>query len=137
VSGFVLDASTALSWCFRDEKSEQNSNAFDRIAFAERVFVTSFWWYEVMNAFLYAERRNRITAAITSEFLGELGSIQVVVDVPPSEMIIGVTQKFCRKHALTAYDAAYLELAMREQVPLATLDRDLRKAAQAENVETL
>jgi predicted nucleic acid-binding protein len=75
VNGFVLDASTALSWCFRDEKSERTSDVFDRVAFGEQVFVTSFWWYEVMNAFLLAERRKRITAAITSEFLSELGSI--------------------------------------------------------------
>jgi predicted nucleic acid-binding protein len=57
--------------------------------------------------------------------------------VPPTETILNVTQGLSRIHALTAYDAAYLELAMRENSPLATLDRDLRKAALAENVETL
>ena len=137
MNGFVLDAAVALAWCFRDEKSEQAVKVLDRIATGERVFVTAFWWYEIANALLQAERRKRITAPLTNKFLVELDLIRVVVDVAPSERILGATQRFCRTHSLTAYDAAYLELAVREKCPLATLDEDLKRAALAENAPVL
>jgi predicted nucleic acid-binding protein len=137
VNGFVLDASVALAWCFRDEKSPQAVRVLDRIATGERVLVTALWWYEVLNALLYAERRNRITEALTRKFLSELDLIRVVCDTVESDVVLNATQTWCRRHALTAYDAAYLELALRGSYPMATLDDDLRRAALAEKLTIL
>jgi predicted nucleic acid-binding protein len=138
VSRFVLDASIILTWCFPDEESQKAVEISERIAAGERVSVPAFWRHEMLNALLVGERRKRITPELTQAFLDDLDRLPVDVDPPGSATVVfQTTQALCRKHRLTAYDAAYLELAMRDNQPLATVDDDLRRAAIAENVAVL
>ena len=138
MSRFVLDASIILTWCFPDEESQKALEISERIASGDRVAVPAFWRHEMLNALLVGERRKRITPELTQTFLDDLDRLPVDVDPPPGAAVVFQTiQMLCRKHRLTAYDAAYLELAMRDNQPLATVDDDLRRAAIAENVVVL
>jgi predicted nucleic acid-binding protein len=127
---FVLDASITACWAFADEDHPEASAAFDRIR-REDALVPSLWWFEVRNILIVNERRRRIAQAEVTSFLLNLSRLAVRVDRSPQED--GVL-RLARTHRLSVYDAAYLELAQREGVPLATLDNDLRKAAAAEGV---
>ena len=138
MSQFVLDASIILTWCFPDEESQKALEISERIAAGERVAVPAFWRHEILNALLVGERRKRITPELTQTFLDDLDRLPVDVDPPAGAPVaFKTTQALCRKHALTAYDAAYLELAMRDNQPLATVDEQLRRAALAESVVVL
>ena len=138
MSQFVLDASIILTWCFPDEESQKALEISERIAAGERVAVPAFWRHEILNALLVGERRKRITPELTQAFLDDLDRLPVDVDPPAGAAVVfKLTQPLCRKHGLTAYDAAYLELAMRDNQPLATVDEQLRRAALAENVIVL
>jgi predicted nucleic acid-binding protein len=127
---FVLDASITACWAFQDEDHPDASGAFDRMR-AEEGVVPSLWWFEVRNILIVNERRRRITESDTAAFLLSLSRLRIRVDRVPDEN--GVL-RLARVHRLSAYDAAYLELAQREGLPLATLDADLRKAAAGERV---
>lgn len=138
MSGFVLDASTVLTWCFPDEESQKALEISERIAIGERVAVPAFWRHEILNALLVGERRKRLTPELTRSFLDDLNRLPVDIDPPgASATVFEATLALCRKHGLTAYDAAYLELAMRGSAALATVDEQLRRAAMAENVRVL
>ena len=138
MSRFVLDASVVLTWCFPDEKAQKAEAVSDRIAAGDRAVVTAFWPHEVLNALLMGERRKRLTAELTGAFLQDLERMAVDVDTTSAAVdVFHTIQELCRKHKLTSYDAAYLELAKRERQPLATVDDDLAEAAQAEGVDLL
>ena len=114
-----------------DEKSDPRvETAFDTVARVETL-APSLFYYEIRNALLVSERRNRITEAMSAAFLRDLGCCPFDWSLPGDEAIL---MALARKRKLTVYDAAYLELAKREALPLATLDRDLEKAAIAEGV---
>ena len=136
MSRFVLDASIILTWCFPDEESQKAEEISERIAAGERAVVPAFWRHEMLNALLVGERRKRLTPELTQAFIDDLDPLDV--DVPATSAIVfNATQALCRKHGLTAYDAAYLEIAIRETNALATVDEDLRRAAIAEGVQVL
>jgi len=138
VSRFVLDASIVLTWCFPDEESQKAEEIAERIAGGDRVIVPAFWHHEVLNALLVGERRRRLTPELTQAFIEDLERLPVDLDLPAtSAVVFDTTQALCRKHGLTAYDAAYLEIAIRETDALATVDEDLRRAALAERVQVL
>jgi predicted nucleic acid-binding protein len=98
---------------------------------AEEGVVPGLWWFEVRNILIVNERRRRITESDTAAFLLSLSRLRIRVDRVPDEN--GVL-RLARAHRLSVYDAAYLELAHREGLPLATLDADLQKAAAGERV---
>lgn len=125
---FVLDASIAGCWAFQDEQHPQADIAFRRIRTEEAV-VPCLWWFEVRNILVVHERRKRITDLDTGDFLRNLSRLRVRVDRDPEE---GVVLRLARTHRLSVYDAAYLELALRERLQIATLDADLAAAARAE-----
>jgi predicted nucleic acid-binding protein len=127
---FVLDASVTACWAFDDEDHPGASLAFDRMR-AEEGVVPGLWWLEVRNILIVNERRRRIAESDTAAFLLSLSRLRIRVDRVPDEN--GVL-RLARAHRLSVYDAAYLELAQREGLPLATLDADLRKAAADEGV---
>lgn len=127
---FVLDASIAACWCFSDEQDDRADIAFERL-FSERALVPLLWWYEVRNVVLIGERRKRITGKETTEFLDRLEKFSVDLAPFPDRTAV---MTLARRHGLTFYDATYLELAQREEIPLATLDRALTAAAPAEHV---
>jgi predicted nucleic acid-binding protein len=135
VTRFVLDASIVLTWCFPDEESRKAEEISERIALGDRPAVTSFWRHEVLNALLMGEKRKRLTSELIKTFIEDLARLPIEVDAPESATVFQVTQGLCRKHGLTAYDAAYLELAMRNRVAITTADAALERAARAEGIE--
>jgi predicted nucleic acid-binding protein len=127
---FVLDASVAACWCYHDEEDPRADAAFARLD-EERAVVPVHWWFEVRNVVLVGERRKRITEQYSSEFLDRLNRFPIDLAALPEPL---AAMAFARRHRLTFYDAAYLELAKRESVSLATLDDALSAAARSEGV---
>lgn len=104
--------------------------AFERLAH-ERAVVPALWWVEIRNVLIMGERRRRIDAAATAQFLSDLERMPIEAQGGPvSEVVLALA----RRHKLTAYDAIYLELAGRLCVPLATLDARLAGAAEADDI---
>jgi predicted nucleic acid-binding protein len=126
---FILDASIVHDWAF-DERHPIADAVRERLR-AESAAAPSLWWFEVRNGLVMAERRARVTEQQTARFLREIWQLAITLDNSPDET--GVLT-LARRHGLTVYDAAYLELALRENLPLATLDAALARAARAEAV---
>lgn len=130
---FVLDASVVITWAMRDEAQPQADLAFSCLQVGSAI-VPGIWWYEVRNTLIVNERRGRIDPADSIQFLRDLDAFQIDVQFPQDEFqLIGLA----RKHNLSVYDAAYLALAMREHLPLSTLDERLESAARIEGVGLL
>lgn len=127
---FVLDASVTACWAFRDEQHPYADLALERIR-TDTAVAPNLWWFEVRNILVVNERRKRLTAAETTEFLRDIDVLGIELDVSPETDEV---LRLARAHQLSVYDAAYLELALRKSVPLATLDTDLIRAAQAASV---
>jgi predicted nucleic acid-binding protein len=124
---FVLDASVSAVWALADEASAVAEMAADRLK-SEIALVPSIWWYEVRNLLVVSERRQRMTAADSALFLDLLSSYPIqIVPVQDEQAAL----RFAREFRLSFYDAAYLAVAHRNQLPLATLDKALRAAAVA------
>ncbi len=134
MGGFVIDASTTLSWCFADEATPWTEALLDRLQDGEEVFVPAHWPTEVMNGLVMAVRRSRIDLDRLARFASDLSSLPIRIEPPHAPAAWSAVLEVATKHRLTIYDAAYLELAQRTGLPLATLDADLRKAASAEGV---
>ena len=130
---FVVDASVVMSWCFPDEQNPYARDVLRVLREADMV-VPSVWSLEIANALVVAERRKRLGAADIARFVTLLEGLAPAVDRHTAAQALGETLSLARKHRLSAYDAAYLELAMREGLPLATLDQDLKKAARTAGV---
>ena len=130
---FVLDASAAVCWAFRDEEHPHAAAALTRIR-TDQAVVPSLWWFEVRNILVVNERRKRIAESETTRFLRDLARLPIRVDRFPDEA--GVL-RLARTHRLSVYDASYLELALREAIPLATLDAELAAAARAEQTRLI
>ncbi len=126
----VVDASVAACWAFRDEDHPHADLALARLRSGEAL-VPAWWWFEVRNILVVNERRGRITEAETAVFLRDLARLPITIDRAPES---GEILRLARAHRLSVYDAAYLELAQRNRVDLATLDADLIRAARAEAV---
>jgi predicted nucleic acid-binding protein len=130
---FVLDASVVITWAMRDEVHPQADLAFTRIQMGSAL-VPGIWWYEVRNILVLNERRGRIERADAEQFLRDLSAFTIEVRFPQEELQL---IEMARRHKLSIYDAAYLALAMREHLPLSTLDKDLVTAARQERVKLL
>ncbi len=131
---FVLDASVALAWCFDDETTAFTDSVFQRMVQGGQAAVPPHWPVEVLNVLILAKRKGRTNEADIQKFLTELTSFHVKVDAVQDFSRLAWTRQLAEKYRLTSYDAAYLELAMRRGLPLASLDSDMRKAAKAEGV---
>jgi predicted nucleic acid-binding protein len=128
---FVLDASVAASWCFDDENERVAALAFDLLEAGSIAIAPLQFWFEVRNVILVGLRRNRLTPDGMVSALARIDNATVAFDpLPESAQIV----MLARRHRLSFYDAAYLELAQREKVALATLDQALARAASAEAV---
>ena len=129
----VVDASMAMTWCFNDEATPYTRSVLKTLrgSYAE---VPALWRIEMKNVLLMNERRGRVTAQGSREFLQLLMALDIRVDVDEPSLDDPTLFLLARRHHLTAYDAAYLELAKRRKLPLATLDKDLLRAAPLEGV---
>lgn len=127
---FVLDASVTACWANEDENDPRADRAFGLLTM-EKALVPTLWWFEVRNMLVVNERRQRLTLAQSAQFLTLLAKLPIVVDSDPNENEV---LRLARTYRLTVYDSAYLDLALRRNVDLATLDGDLAKAARAEGV---
>ena len=125
---FVLDCSVAISWCLVDENNDY-ANAILAMMPDSEAFVLGIWSLEVANTLLVAERRNRMTAQQSQQAITLLQSLFIQVDTATDANALAATIALGRQEGLAAYDAAYLELALRLGLPLATLDTRLAEAA--------
>jgi predicted nucleic acid-binding protein len=132
----VIDSSATLAWIYSEEATRVIGQVFDQVIEAG-AWVPSLWRLEVANVLEMGVRRRRHDAAFRDASLSDLGLLPILLDPDTHTQAWGATLELAARHRLTLYDAAYLELALRRRVPLATLDGDLRTAAQAEKVELL
>jgi predicted nucleic acid-binding protein len=129
----VLDASFSLAWLFARERAEEAEQA-DRVLQSrggEGWFVPPLWPLEVANALLVAERRSVIQPNVSETFLRRLAALRIEVDPETMDLAQPRIFELARQHQLSAYDASYLELALRLGARLASFDRRLMLAAEA------
>lgn len=131
----VLDASIVVSWYFESERTPAKLTIMDR-AIADGAIVPAHWLTEVANALQMGVRRGRFDGTRLEDSLNALADLPISREPSAFSSAIGAVLLSSR-HDLTVYDAAYLELAMRQGLPLATLDKDLAAAARREGVEVL
>jgi predicted nucleic acid-binding protein len=132
----VLDSSVTLARLWEDETTGPVSRVFELIR-DRGAWVPSLWRLEVANSLQMDVRCGRHIAEFRDGALADLAQLSIQIDPETDERAWGATRRLAEKHRLTLYDAAYLELAVRRRMPLATLDRELRAAAQGEGVELL
>lgn len=133
MTGLVVDCSVFLAWCMADEEDPGANAAMHRLT-DEGAVVPQIWRYELRNALLANERRGRITAQQVADTLTDSTKLGIEIDAGHDEAAI---MAFARQHGLTVYDSAYLEVASRRGLPLATLDRRLSEAATAIGIPLL
>ena len=133
---FVVDSSIAITWCFAEERTPAAAALLDRVT-VSGAFAPSLWPLEVLNVLLMAERRKRVDSVRRHQLMGTLGSLPITLDTQTAAQAWTMTHQLAEQHRLTLYDASYLELAQRLELPLATLDADLRAAARALSVQLL
>jgi predicted nucleic acid-binding protein len=123
----VLDSSAALAWIYDDETTDPIRRVFNAVA-DEGAFVPSLWRLEIANSLTVAVRRGRIGHEFRRAALADLGDLDIIVDAQTDSRAWNATLEFADRFVLTVYDAAYVELAQRRALPLATLDRDMQRA---------
>lgn len=126
---FVLDCSVALAWCFEDESSDYADKVLDCLE-EQTALVPRLWHLEVLNVLVVGERRQRIQAPETQEFLELLQALDIQTDKHSPVIENDELLQLARMHQLSVYDATYLALALREKLPLATQDKRLRRVAE-------
>lgn len=131
--GFVVDNSVVMSWCFKDQANAYADSVLEELTVAV-AYVPSVWPLEVVNVLLSAERRKIIGQADSARFLSLLSRLPISVEYESPERVMKDLLGLARAHKLSSYDAAYLDLAMKKGLPLATSDVRLRSAARSANV---
>ena len=131
---FVLDCSVAMAWVFADEATVATARLLDSLV-GDRAYVPSLWPVEVASVLLATTRRGRIGLEEWPAICANLEALPIEIDPVSPSRAWGATLDLARRHELSAYDAMYLELAVRLQIPLATLDRKLRTAGQAAGID--
>jgi predicted nucleic acid-binding protein len=132
-----VDASVVLTWCFPDENSALAHRVASMFKHGDSAIAPSFWPHEVLNALLVGEKRKRISSDLIRTFLTDLAALPIVLQELPADEVFDRIQSLSREHSLTAYDAAYLDLAKASGLPLATLDEDLNHACGKAGVELI
>lgn len=122
----VIDNSVFMAWCMGEEDDPRVYNTMQRVA-DEGGVVPRIWWYELRNALLVNERRGRISQQQVSDTLADSQELDIYIDNKHDDALI---LDLARRFKLTVYDSAYLEVALRRSMPLATLDKRLREAAE-------
>jgi predicted nucleic acid-binding protein len=133
----VLDASVTVAWYLPDEQCTYANTTLAWLSSGNAAVVPMSWRVEVANVMWVAERRKRVTVAESDRFLEQLDEYPITVDLADSMAIIQRALSLARAYSLAAYDAAYLELAIRHGLPLATTDGALLRAMRAVGVPLL
>ena len=133
---FVADASATLPWCLKDEETAWTLGLLRRLE-TDSILVPAHWPTELSNGLLVATRKGRIPQGRAPLFWDELAALPIRVEPPLSPEQAKAVFVLCDRHNLTFYDAAYLELALRLRLPLATLDGALVRAAGMEGVPSV
>lgn len=136
MTDFVLDTSVTMAWCFPDEETPETRNLFIRMRTSAAI-VPAIWPLEVANVLLIGERRQRLTLAQAAQFMALLQTLAITIEAGAAMETLGSVMAVGRRCNLSAYDASYLELAMRQGLPLATQDSRLRAAATGAGVPLL
>ncbi len=125
-----------MAWCFLDEATPATVDLLKRAGNAS-IVVPAWWYIELTNVLVIAERNRRIDAAKVAQFIALIENLRVDVDTEAPQRSFSHLLPLCRTYHLTSYDAMYLDLAVRRHLPLATLDEPLRKAAKKAGVKLL
>lgn len=133
---FVMDCSVALSWYFSDEATDSTQALRERLV-EESIYVPSLWPLEVTNAVLEALRRKRVTENELPGLLADLRQLPDEIDRETDSMVWEDSFDLAKRFGLSVYDATYLELAVRKELPIATLDKALAKASLEAGVRVL
>jgi predicted nucleic acid-binding protein len=137
LSRFIVDASVALCWYFEDQKTAYTEAVFDCLARGDEALVPAVWPLEVVNSLVVGVRQKTVSAAQLQTFVQDLKDLPVEVDTQGIDRAYSSIARLSQQHQLSSYDAAYLDLALVEGLPLATLDKNLRAAAKRAGVELL
>ena len=132
----VLDSSVTLAWIYADETTEPIREVFHMLS-RSGTWVPGLWRLEVANVLEMGVRRKRHDAKFRDATLADLAQLPIQVDTETDKHAWNTALRLAERHQLTLYYAAYLELALRRNLPLATLDEDLRTAARVEKVRLL
>ena len=130
----VIDNSVVIAWCFPDEKNSYAMKVLNSLVSCTAI-VPALWPFEAANVFLVGERKKRSTVADTGAWSKFLSALPITIDNQNAELSFNDILNIARIHNLSAYDAAYMELAMRRSIPLATIDNKLKTAAQTAGIE--
>lgn len=130
---FVIDNSVVMAWCFADEESIYADFVLDSLKDNDAI-VPAIWPLEVGNVLVVGERRHRLSEADSARFLSLVHNLPISVDQETPDRMMREIVALARHHQLSTYDASYLDLAMRRDIPLATRDAALRKAADRSQV---
>jgi predicted nucleic acid-binding protein len=132
----VLDSSVTISWLYSEQSTKAIVEVESRVI-QHGAFVPPLWRLEIANILEMGVRRGRHNSTFRDATLGDLALLPINVDPETDRQAWGPTVRLAEQHRLTLYDAAYLELALRRGLPLATLDSELRSAANAEKIVIL
>jgi predicted nucleic acid-binding protein len=135
--GFIADSSVGVSWAVHSQASEATDELLDEVSAGRPLVVPALWAFEVANSLVVLLRRKKLLAEERNRALGALGRLPVVVDDEGPRLAFGRISELAAEHGLSLYDAAYLELAVRRKLPLASRDDALCRAAGACRVKLL
>ena len=135
--GFIADSSVGVAWAAHAQASEATDELLDRVAEGAPLVVPTLWPFEVANSLLVLLRRKKMLAEDRDRALGALARLPLVMDDEGPRLALGKISELAAEHGLSVYDAAYLELAVRRKLPLASRDDALCKAARSCRVKLL
>jgi predicted nucleic acid-binding protein len=138
VSRFVLDNTVTMAWCFTEEATEFTNALLSRLSnLTDSAIVPALWLYEVVNVVELAIRKGRIPREKALAFLESLADLPIEVENPSRTQVFVIVRALAGEYQLTGYDAAYLELAIRHKLSIASLDKALARSALAAGVNTV
>ena len=129
MSSFVLDNSVSIAWCFEEQATEYSRAILQAMIDGATAFVPAIWRLEVVNSLVVAERRKKLSPEKSARFLRDLQRFKISDDTDGQAHVFDTVAEQARRYRRSAYDASYLELAKRLDLPLATKDEPLSKAA--------
>ena len=135
--GFIADASVGVAWAVQSQASAATDDLLDQVAAGDSLIVPTLWPFEIANSLLVLFRRKKILAPERDRALEALARLPFTVDDEGPRLAFGRSSELAADHGLSVYDAAYLELAMRRRLPLASRDQALCQAARSCRVKLL